>query len=295
MTVKNNVAAVVLNHGDNLNTLRLIRSFNEYVVVDKIAVVDNTEVGALTGDESELKSCKAIFFTAPNDGYARCNNFGIRKLTELFGELEFIIISNPDVDIAAGSIEKCTGFLRLHPQYAIAAPHMLRTDGSCHHLAGWRERSFLCDLAYSSGILSRMVGMYRETYPIMHWKTPFSDVDCVAGSFFVIRASIFKEIGYFDENTFLFYEEDIIGFKLKRLGFKSAVLNDCSFIHYEGVSSGRSINIIRKYVIMQKSRLYFHRRYKKTGALRYCLLCAATALGFIENCIKALVFKGHTQ
>ena len=44
------------------------------------------------------------------------------------------------------------------------------------------------------------------------------DVENIAGSFFIARHDIFKAIGYFDENTFLFYEEDILGEKIKEKG-----------------------------------------------------------------------------
>ena len=136
-----------------------------------------------------------------------------------------------------------------------------------------------------------MIGMYREIYPPDYFHTPYSLVDCIAGSFFIIKGSIFNEIGYFDENTFLFYEEDILGYKLKRLGYSEAILNTVSYVHYEGISANRNIKYLHKYLAMQRSRLYFHRRYLKEPFYKMVLLYMATGLGIIENIIKSMIRK----
>ena len=286
MAEKLAAAAVILNHNDDENTRRLLKTFDEYKVVGRVIVVDNTGKGGLEG----ACSPKLSLLCTANNGYASGNNAGI-ELLEKTGGAQFIIISNPDVFVDEDAITACVEFLRQHEDYAIAAPRMFSADGKPHHLSAWRERTFLCDFAYSSGILSRIVGMRRECYPDSYWTTEFSEVDCVAGSFFIIRADMFRQAGYFDQHTFLYYEEDILGFKLKRLGYKSAILNSCHFLHCEGASVNRSMNFLRKYIIMQKSRLYFHRCYKKTGFLRYSALCAATALGVVEKSVKTMIYR----
>jgi len=288
-------AAVILNHNDNEDTLRLASAFNAMLLIDRVAVADNSHTGGLDGSETKISDPKDIFIKVDNNGYASGNNEAVRALEQKFGLPDLIIISNPDVDISLESIQSCIDFLNTHDDYAVVTPRMLRPSGEMHHLTGWRERTMLCDLAYSSGILSRTIGMYRETYPADYWSTPYSVVDCVTGSFFVIRGIVFKEVGFFDEKTFLFYEEDILGFKLKRLGLKEAVLNDCSFIHREGVSAGRNINYLKKYMTMQKSRLYFQRAYKKAPFYKMAALYAATGLGLAESLVKAAVLSRRSK
>lgn len=286
-----NIAAIILNHCDNQNTLRLASVMAQEEIVTAIMIVDNSGVHGLNGSEAELQSDKINFMVITNEGYARGNNLGIREIEKRYGHQDFIVISNPDVEVSGESIRLCLQFLLENEDCALTSPQVLRPSGELNHLTGWKERTFLCDFAYSSGVLSRLIGMYRETYPKDYFKTPFSTVDCASGSFFMIRGSVFKQVGYFDENTFLFYEEDILGFKIKRLGKKECVLNTCSIIHREGVSAGRNINYLKKYMTMQKSRLYFHRCYKKTGIIKYSLLCVATGIGYIENLIKQIIYN----
>ena len=61
-------------------------------------------------------------------------------------------------------------------------------------------------------------------------KIPY-EVWAVEGSIFFIRTEDFVKVGMFDERVFLFFEEDILAFKLYRLGRKTGVVNDTIFIH----------------------------------------------------------------
>jgi GT2 family glycosyltransferase len=281
-------AAIVLNYRDRANTLRLIKNFCEFDIIDNIELVDNSGSDAIRQDE--ILGCKVDLLYTNNEGYARGNNRGIMAVEEKHGSFDFFIISNSDIEVSNDAINACIKFLYENDEYAVAAPRMKKLDGTYSKLSGWRERTFLCDLAYSSGILSRLIGMYRETYPPQHWQTSFSTVDCVAGSFFVVKAEVLKKVEYFDEKTFLFYEEDILGFKLKKLGYKEAILNDFHFVHYEGVSSSSTTNFFKKYIIMQKSRLYFHRKYTRLNIGQQVILYVATGIGIIENVLKTLFY-----
>jgi N-acetylglucosaminyl-diphospho-decaprenol L-rhamnosyltransferase len=291
MNAVTRTGAVILNYRDNAAALRLAAVFRDSGCVSVTAIVDNSETGGLEGSEPPIDGGSVIFLRCPNDGYARGNNRGLRELDAAHGAFDYFIVSNTDVEVTAEAVKACVDYLDSHPSCAVAAPRMMRPDGTPHHLSAWRERTFLCDLAYSSGILSRTVGMYRETYPAEYFAEEVSSVDCVSGSFFVVRAGPFRQMGYFDEHTFLFYEEDILGFRLKRMGLTEALLNRYSFIHREGVSAGRRVNYLKKYLIMQRSRLYFHRVYLRTGPLRYFVLCLATALGTVENALKTVYYN----
>lgn len=279
-------AAVILNYKDNDNTLRLASEFEAYDLLGLTVIVDNSGKDGL----NTVSGSKTKLLHLRNGGYSRGNNAGLAAVDQLYGA-DYVIISNPDVFVEYDAVKACVDFLKNNKDYAVAAPRMHAADGTPHHLAAWKERTFLCDLAYSSGILSRTVGMYRECYPESYFDSPVVDVDCTAGSFFVARRDILKRGGDFDENTFLYYEEDILGCKLKRLGFKTALLCNYKFLHYEGSSVNKNLNYLRKYRAMQKSRLYFHRQYLKTPFPKYFLLLLATGLGTVEKSLKTLYFK----
>lgn len=287
---------VVLNHNDTQNTERLCGEAALCPAVDNIVVADNSAPEKRCSLQ-KLPAEKATMLPVANMGYAAGNNAGIACLLSRL-DADYIIISNPDVIVSCEAMQACVAFLEGHPEFAVAAPRMHGPDGSAHPLSGWKEKDFVCDLAYSSGLLTRLLGVNREVYPPEHWHGEYSEVDCVAGSFFVVRRASFQKAGFFDENTFLFYEEDILGHKLRRMGFCLAVLNDQLFTHLEGISYQMSpAAILSRYRHMQTSRLYFQKRYRKAGMGKMILLYAASGLGFVEKCIKAgwLVLKARTK
>lgn len=279
-------AAVILNYKDKDNALRLACEFETYDFIGLTVIVDNSGKDGI----KSVSGSKTKLLHVPNDGYSRGNNEGLAAVDQLYGA-DFVIISNPDVFVEKDAVKACVDFLVNNKDYAVAAPRMHSADGIPHHLAAWKERTFLCDLAYSSGILSRTVGMYRECYPEKYFDNGVADVDCTAGSFFVVKRDILKRVGDFDENTFLYYEEDILGYKLKRLGFKTALLCNYRFLHCEGNSVNKNLNYLKKYRAMQRSRLYFHREYLETSKPKYFVLLLATGLGTIEKSLKTLYYK----
>lgn len=283
------IAAVILNHGDNANTLRLAASLLRCVQIACVCVADNTGSGGLNGREPVFADTRALFFICENDGYAAGNNRAMAMAEARFGLPDYFLIANPDILIENEAVLRCAALLDAHPELAVAAPRLLRADGAPHDLPGWKRRTVRGDLAYSSGILARLLGMRREAYPAAHWaQRPFARADCVCGACFLVRAAVMQAAGGFDTHTFLFYEEDILGAKLRQMGLGEAVCTDCAYTHLEGVSMHVSL---KKYRIMQRSRIYFHRAYNDASGWELFLLRAATLLGSAECLFKHLLGK----
>ena len=59
----------------------------------------------------------------------------------------------------------------------------------------------------------------KGEYNLKDFEKPELKVEAVSGAFFVIKTKIFEKCNFFDENTFLFYEEDILASKIKKLEY----------------------------------------------------------------------------
>lgn len=287
------VAAVILNHKDNEHTLQLMQVLQNCDEIGCICVVDNSEKEGLTGREPPFQRENTLFLQTANDGYSKGNDRGIAAVESHYGLPTFFMIANPDIEITGEAVTRCVCLLQSRPELALVAPRMLRGDGTPHDLPGWRRRTVCGDLAYSSGILARALGMRHEAYPASYWDArPFVQVDCAAGACFFIRAEVFKVCGYFDTHSFLFYEEDMLGEKLRRIGLGEAVCTDCTYRHLEGVSAHVSL---QKYRIMQHSRIYFHEVYMHAKPAELLALYAATVLGTCECLLKQVLQAMHLK
>ena len=263
MKKQNNLAVVILNYNDPTNTIRYVNEIKKYKNIDRIVVIDNKSVDDSFKKIKKLASLKIdVIESDGNKGYAYGNNYAVRYLNEKYGEFKYIAISNPDVEVSENSYNQCLAFLDNNKDVAICAPRMFDINGNPHQLSGWKLRKLHNDIMDSSPALTALINKpHLERYTAKYLNKDVAYVDCVAGSFFIIRHSAFKEVGYFDENTFLYFEEDILGNKLKKYGYKNVVLNTCMFKHYESVTVDQNMNFYRKFKNLQKSKKYYHKTY----------------------------------
>jgi GT2 family glycosyltransferase len=106
----------------------------------------------------------------------------------------------------------------------------------------------------------------------------------------MIRSAVLKEINYFDEGTFLYYEENILGHILKDKGYESYILNDTHVTHNLSVSVDKSIKKIKKFKILVKSLMYYEKKYNKRNifsmSLLYILYFLSLIGAYIINIFK---------
>ena len=105
-------------------------------------------------------------------------------------------------------------------------------------------------------------------------------VNYVQGSFMLIRTSIFNEVGGFDTNIFLYYEETDLCIRLEKLGKTSYLIPEARYIHYHGASTPKSILIKTELKI---SLLYIIRKHY--GYFSYCFLLNYLRLNYIFSSI----------
>ena len=78
----------------------------------------------------------------------------------------------------------------------------------------------------------------------------------------------FKEIGYFDEKTFLYAEELIIAEKLINKNYLTYYDDNQVLIHEQGGTTKKSFNNLKKLSIMYNSEIYYYKNYLKYSDFR---------------------------
>lgn len=283
-------AIIVLNYNSEKETEEYVNKIKDYKIIDKIIVVDNmsTTIGAYE-KLKELEDDKIdVVRSERNGGYSYGNNFGIHYLETLEEKYDNIIISNSDIDIEENSIKKTIDFLNSDSKIAVVAPRMYNGNNKPARRSAWKIRTAKLDFIHSTRLLELL--FYRKLrageYSEEEYKNDSLKVEAIAGSFFAIKYDILKEVGYFDENVFLFYEEDILAHKLKRLGYEEYSLNDIKFIHYESQTIKKSFNYMRKMRILYKSKMYYQREYNQIGLLGVIGFKILFGIRFLELLIE---------
>ena len=106
----------------------------------------------------------------------------------------------------------------------------------------------------------------------------------------MIKTNIFYEINLFDENTFLYGEENIIAYKLREKSYKNVILNTCVFYHEHSVSINKTFNsYIERYNILYNSLSYYNKNYLKTGIIANCFFKFIWKITNIEKALISII------
>lgn len=262
---------VIVNYNDYETTVKLLDNILCYKVLDEIVVVDNCSTDDSYGKLSKLKNEKVtIIKSDANRGYAAGLNFGGKYLIDKYGECN-IIFSNADIVIEKEEdLKKILETLNSDDSYGIVAPIVREHTGFNR---GWRVPSpmqdALLNIAYIHRYLRPKMLFYKDEY---YKNNTNVFVEVVSGSFFCMKSSCLVDVKYFDENTFLYYEENIIARKLQSKGYNTVIRCDTEVFHNHSVTIDKSIRRIKKYKLLKQSQRYFQKTYNHANAAESCLL-----------------------
>ena len=262
------VGMIILNYNDYETTNKYIKKIKNYNVLNKIVIVDNNSSDNSFEELEKLKNEKiSVIQTKENKGYAYGNNYGIKYLNDNY-DVDYIIISNPDIIVEEETIERLKKDLDNNNDISMISPVIKQLD---EIKRGWRLPEIKDEILSNINYYQRKVVKKLE-YDDSKYKENLTKVDVVSGCFFMIRKDILDLVGYFDESTFLYYEENILGYKLKNIDKKTFVDNEVSVVHDLSISVDKSFNSIKKYKILKESQKYYVKDYLKANIFDMILL-----------------------
>jgi GT2 family glycosyltransferase len=201
-------------------------------------VVDNASTDD-TVATAERQGARVIR-NAHNEGYGRANNIGARG-----ADTEFVLIVNPDCIVDKGAVAALVDAARRYPDTAFFAPRIVEPSGRVFY----QPRSLLA--SYLPNPSGKLVLPEGEAC------APF-----FSGACFLIRRDIFLKLGGFDENIFLFYEDDDLCRRLADSGSALIYVPQAVVRHGRGQSSGEKPGRIFASRWHQAwSRAYVSRKY----------------------------------
>lgn len=253
---------VIINYNDFENTSLLINNIKNYKVIDEILIVDNCSKDNSYKQLKKINIDKlTIIKTEENKGYGYAINFAAKYCEKKYKECN-LIISNSDIEIKKeNDLKNLIDILNKDKDVAIIAPK-INQHGiiSC----GWRIPSLFEAIILNIPKLNR----YYENKYINYSEDYINDikeVDVVSGCFFIIKSSYLKEVDYFDENIFLYYEENVISTKLKRINKKILINPKVEILHNHSQTINKSLNEYKKLKELKKSQYYFYKNYNNSS------------------------------
>ena len=181
-----------------------------------------------------------VIRNARNEGYGRANNIGVRA-----ADSEFALIVNPDCVVDRGAVAALVDAARRYPDAALFAPQIVEPSGRVFY----QPRSLLATSLTNPG--GKLVLPEGEAC------APF-----FSGACFLIRRDVFLRLGGFDQNIFLFYEDDDLCRRIADSGAALIYVPQALVRHGRGRSSGEKPGRIFASRWHQAwSRAYVSRKY----------------------------------
>ena len=233
-----NITVLTVTHNSENVIKKFLRSLDINL---KLLVVDNESQDKT---RSILKkhphNSKKLVFNEKGLGFGSAANIGFKKI-----KTKYILLINPDAQIDLNSISKLYQKAKIYSNAAILAPLHRNNKGIIHIPV----RPFF----------------FNKQNDLLNIQNFYGDcsVEYLSGAVMFLDRKKIEKIGFFDENIFLYYEDDDLCIKSRKNGFENILVSKVIVDHFAGGSIGPPTisNQWEKYFNMSFSRCYIQRKY----------------------------------
>lgn len=264
------ISIIIINYNTAKYTLECIQSVITYSSTSlsyDIIVIDNN---------SEPKDYKYLKQNFPkqenislhrsiiNTGFGGGNMLGAQ-----FAKSKYLLFLNNDAMLKNDCIKILYNYMENNPNVGVSTAQNYDENNN-----------FVPSFDHDKGIRKLILGRsfleknYPKKYPKRkkQYLEPLT-VNFVNGAFMFFRSDYFSQVGGFDTNIFLYFEEMDICFRLRKAGYSSALVPEAKILHYQGVSTGMSKTISKEGFLSYIYVIKKNYSYTKYAFIRmyYCL------------------------
>ena len=222
----------------------------------KVLLIENSNDPYIKENiEKEFSNVECIL-TGANLGYGKSNNIGLKKVTT-----KYALILNPDATLHPSALENFIKTIEKITEFAIMGPYIQEEKNN-------NDKNYL-----------------KNSSPIQ--------VTNVKGFAMFLNLSEFKDVGFFDENFFFYFEEIDLCKRLVNHGKKIYLVPDIIIHHEGGTSHEKSIKkemeLSRNWHWMW-STFNYHRKYKGFF-ISFIIILPKLSSAIVKVLIYSLIFN----
>lgn len=274
---------VIINYNDYENTSKLLENVKSYKCLDNIVIVDNNSTDDSMSRLKKLESKKVIVLENSSNHLSSGWNLAAKYLVEKKGHGN-IIFSNADIEIEKEEdLIKLSNDTKKH-NIGVVAP-TINEHGIIKK--AWPVPNTKEEILFNIPLISRYFKNKYLKYDDSHYEEDLSIVGAVSGCFFLVNSKLLEEIDYFDTNTRIYYEENILSKKVEKTNFQIAIDNNVYIKHNHSVTIDKSLNRVKKYKLLKQSQHYYVKNYLKANSIELALLFITNKLSLFILYIRS--------
>lgn len=181
-----------------------------------------------------------------NIGFGRANNLALKEVTT-----NYAFLLNPDAIINEKSIDNLIRKAKKDNRIALAGAIDVK-----------KEKIAKSDIEES-------IKNYKENIKIISENKDYLEVKFLCGGYLLLKMKSFQKIGFFNEDLFLYGEDEDICDRVIKNGYKNILVKD-SVVWHNDHSSTKTHGIIAKYLLLYKRYYYmgWSRTYLKRSSVK---------------------------
>lgn len=279
------IAVVIINYNSSALTIDCIKSLLEktsndltlqVVIVDNASAIEDYEQLKLYAET--LPDSIQLIRSRINTGFGGGNMIGMNQC-----DSKYIAFLNNDTILRNDCLKLLRDFMEANPQAGICGPQGYNENGkllpTIDHFASVSREIF--GRKFLETINPKKYPKRKKEYdqPVQ--------ADFIAGSFMFLRLDDFNEIGGFDTNIFLYYEETDLCKRLLKIKKYAYLVPGAKFMHYHGASTEKSLKIK---IELKLSLLYVIKKHY--GFFKFWILLLYFQIRyFFSSLVKPQYFK----
>lgn len=250
-------AVVTVSYNSSTQLRPFLASVRDGPGPHAVVVADNASSDIASAREICREFGVELLELDKNLGYGGAVN---RAVEALDPSIEFVLVSNPDVIVHPGALERMVLTMKHRSDAGAVGPRVRNPDGSVYPSA-----RRLPSLRTGTGH-----AVFVHIWPGNPWTARYvsdvSDSDrlrtagWLSGSCLLVRRRAFDEIGGFDEEYFMYFEDVDLGLRLSRAGWSNYFDPGAEVTHVGGLST-RSVSRRMLAVHHRSAYRYVARRY----------------------------------
>ena len=210
--------------------LKTVPEHCRVVVVDNASEDDSVKVAEQSG--------ATVIVNDENVGFSRACNIGANA-----ARTEYLFFLNPDTELEPNTIDELCHATQRHPYASAFAPVLLSQSG--------------VPVLMSKSVLVPQKRWLPRELPDTDFEVP-----AILGAAIFVSKRIFEEVGRFDENIFLYSEDDDLSYRLRKQLGPIMIIRSAQLMHLgrRSTSVGNSLAGFKRYHF-HRSRVYVVRKH----------------------------------
>jgi len=244
------LSIVIVSYNSKRFLKNCLRSIYENLGVSnfEVIVVDNSsQDGSVSMLKEEFPQVK-IIENQKNLGFARANNQALKKC-----QGKYILLLNPDTELFSTTLDQMLFFMDQHPD---AGALGIRTWSDPQKTFQWGADILLTPILFifEFTLLGKLFPQNRifkkcwEADRKIFDCQSYSLVETIDGDCLLVRKEILEEVGFLDEDFFMYYEDLDWCRRIKEKGWSLYYLAEAEVVHYAWKSSSNRDEAYRTFL-----------------------------------------------